>query len=62
MAEQPAEQAQPTPATVNARISPVGGLDILSRNEVARLRDASGSGLHALVRRCAAIHDGLIRC
>ncbi len=53
MAEQPAEQAQPTPATVNARISPVGGLDILSRNEVARLRDASGSGLHALVRRCA---------
>ncbi|MBN8714293.1 MAG: DUF3412 domain-containing protein [Xanthomonadales bacterium] len=53
MAEQPAEQAQPTFATVSARISPVGGLDILSRNEVARLRDASGSGLHALVRRCA---------
>ena len=40
-------------ATVSARISPVGGLDILSRNEVARLRGASGSGLHALLRRCA---------
>ena len=40
-------------ATVSARISPAGGLDILSRNEVARLRDASGSGLHALLRRCA---------
>jgi predicted Rossmann-fold nucleotide-binding protein len=40
-------------ATVSARISPAGGLDILSRNEVARLRDASGSGLHLLLRRCA---------
>ncbi|HEV7123191.1 MAG TPA: nucleotide 5'-monophosphate nucleosidase PpnN [Rhodanobacter sp.] len=40
-------------ATVSARISPIGGLDILSRNEVAKLRDASGSGLHALLRRCA---------
>jgi predicted Rossmann-fold nucleotide-binding protein len=40
-------------ATVNARISPAGGLDILSRNEVARLRDVSGSGLHGLLRRCA---------
>ncbi|WP_266158845.1 nucleotide 5'-monophosphate nucleosidase PpnN [Dyella silvatica] len=38
---------------VSARISPAGGLDILSRNEVARLRDASGSGLHTLLRRCA---------
>ena len=26
--------------TVNARISPRGGLDILSRAEIARLRDA----------------------
>jgi predicted Rossmann-fold nucleotide-binding protein len=41
------------PATVSARISPAGGLDILSRNEVARLHDASGSGLHGLLRRCA---------
>ncbi len=40
-------------ATVSARISPIGGLDILSRNEVIKLRDASGSGLHALLRRCA---------
>lgn len=43
----------PRSATVSARITPVGGLDILSRNEVARLRDASGSGLHSLLRRCA---------
>lgn len=41
------------PATVSARITPAGGLDVLSRNEVSRLRDASGSGLHALLRRCA---------
>ena len=40
-------------ATVSARISPVGGLDVLSRTEVARLRGASGSGLHVLLRRCA---------
>ncbi len=31
-----------TTRTVSARISPVGGLDVLSRDEVARLRDASG--------------------
>src|SRR5207344_2797980 len=41
------------PATVNARISPRGGLDVLSRDEIARLRDASGGGLHELLRRCA---------
>ncbi len=40
-------------ATVSARIFPIGGLDILSRNEVVKLRDASGAGLHALLRRCA---------
>lgn len=39
--------------TVSARISPRGGLDILSRDEVARLRDASAGGLHELLRRCA---------
>jgi predicted Rossmann-fold nucleotide-binding protein len=39
--------------TVNARLSPRGGLDILSRAEVARLRDASAGGLHELMRRCA---------
>ncbi|KZC35035.1 MULTISPECIES: nucleotide 5'-monophosphate nucleosidase PpnN [Rhodanobacter] len=42
-----------TTSTVSARISPIGGLDVLSRNEVARLRGASGSGLHVLLRRCA---------
>ena len=41
------------PHTVSARISPRGGLDVLSRYEVARLRDASSGGLHELLRRCA---------
>lgn len=41
------------PATSNARISPRNGLDVLSRDEVARLRDASAGGLHELLRRCA---------
>lgn len=39
--------------TVNAHISPRGGLDILSRQEIAKLRDASAGGLHELMRRCA---------
>jgi len=39
--------------TVNAQIYPRGGLDILSRTEVARLRDASAGGMHELLRRCA---------
>ena len=39
--------------TVHAQISPRGGLDILSRDEIARLRDASSGGLHELLRRCA---------
>ncbi|WP_240183492.1 nucleotide 5'-monophosphate nucleosidase PpnN [Arenimonas caeni] len=39
--------------TVNARISPRGGLDILSRDEVARLADASAGGQTELLRRCA---------
>ena len=43
----------PTLPTVNARIYPRGGLDILSRDEVARLRDASRGGMHDLLRRCA---------
>ena len=37
----------------NARIHPRGGLDVLSRAEVARLRDASSGGMHELLRRCA---------
>ena len=38
---------------VNALVSPRGGLDVLSRAEIARLRDASNGGLHDLLRRCA---------
>ena len=45
-----AHQALPT---VDARIYPRGGLDVLSRDEVAQLRDASSGGLHDLLRRCA---------
>ncbi|WP_374012088.1 nucleotide 5'-monophosphate nucleosidase PpnN [Pseudoxanthomonas koreensis] len=37
----------------DARIYPRGGLDVLSRTEVARLRDASSGGMHDLLRRCA---------
>lgn len=48
----PAQAAAALP-TVNARIYPRGGLDILSRDEVARLRDASSGGMHDLLRRCA---------
>jgi predicted Rossmann-fold nucleotide-binding protein len=45
--------ATPTIPTVDARIYPRGGLDVLSREEVARLRDASAGGMHELLRRCA---------
>lgn len=38
---------------LSARISPAGGLDILSRQEVSRLRDATEGGLAELLRRCA---------
>jgi len=41
------------PATLNARLAPLGGMDVLSRAEVTRLRDASQGGLRALLRRCA---------
>jgi predicted Rossmann-fold nucleotide-binding protein len=44
---------QNRPATVSANIAPAAGLDVLSRQEVARLRDASSGGLHQLLRRCA---------
>jgi predicted Rossmann-fold nucleotide-binding protein len=40
-------------SSVSARISPVTGMDVLSRDEVRRLRDASKGGLHGLLRRCA---------
>ena len=39
--------------TVSASIYPKGGLDVLSREEVARLKDASQGGMHDLLRRCA---------
>jgi pyrimidine/purine-5'-nucleotide nucleosidase len=45
--------ANATLPTVDARIYPRGGLDVLSRAEVARLRDASSGGMHDLLRRCA---------
>ena len=47
---------QPASSTLpvqDARIYPRGGLDVLSRTEVARLRDASAGGMHELLRRCA---------
>ncbi|TKR31006.1 LOG family protein [Luteimonas gilva] len=47
------EAATTTLPTVDARIYPRGGLDVLSRDEVARLRDASSGGMHDLLRRCA---------
>ncbi len=50
------------PATVSARIAPAPGLDVLSRQEVARLRDASAGGLHQLLRSCAlaVLTQGLV--
>jgi pyrimidine/purine-5'-nucleotide nucleosidase len=38
---------------VDARISPEGSLEILSRTEVAKLRDTGKSGLHDLWRQCS---------
>ena len=48
--------------TVSARIGPTSGLDVLSRQEVARLRDASAGGLHQLLRSCAlaVLTQGLV--
>lgn len=45
--------ANATLPTVDARIHPRGGLDILSRAEVAKLADATAGGMHDLLRRCA---------
>ncbi len=39
--------------TVNSRVYPRLGLDILSRHEVSRLEDATNGGLHEVLRRCA---------
>jgi predicted Rossmann-fold nucleotide-binding protein len=38
---------------VDTSIYPRAGLDVLSREEVMRLRDASAGGMHELLRRCA---------
>ena len=48
-----AKESTSTLPTVNTHIYPKGALDVLSREEVARLRDASSGGLHDLLRRCA---------
>lgn len=50
--EQPTASLSTQP-TVCASIYPKGALDILSREEVARLKDASTGGMHELLRRCA---------
>ena len=47
------EQSTAAATRFSARIAPAAGLDILSRHEVARLRDAGAGGLHPLLRRCA---------
>lgn len=47
------EQRERALPVQDARIFPRGELDILSRAEVARLRDASAGGMHDLLRRCA---------
>jgi len=38
---------------VSALINPEAGMDLLSKSEIRRLRDASAGGLHQLFRRCA---------
>jgi pyrimidine/purine-5'-nucleotide nucleosidase len=38
---------------ITASVSPSSSLNVLSRHEVARLRDASASGLHEIFRRCS---------
>jgi predicted Rossmann-fold nucleotide-binding protein len=53
MEQQTNEMAARALPVVNARIYPKGGLDVLSRDEVARLKDASSGGMHDLLRRCA---------
>lgn len=49
----PQGAALTTLPTISTHIYPHGALDVLSREEVARLRDASSGGLHELLRRCA---------
>jgi hypothetical protein len=53
MADSTGEKATRALPVQDASIYPRGGLDVLSRVEVARLRDASIGGMHELLRRCA---------
>src|SRR5690606_10263139 len=53
MEQRTIEAATTSLPVVSARIYPRGALDILSRDEVARLKDASSGGMHDLLRRCA---------
>ncbi|HEX5676694.1 MAG TPA: nucleotide 5'-monophosphate nucleosidase PpnN [Alcanivorax sp.] len=39
--------------TVSTIVAPEGSLEVLSQQEVERLRDTSSKGLHELLRRCA---------
>ncbi len=41
-----------SPEVINARVTPVGSLEILSQAEVAKLRDTTQGGLYELFRRC----------
>ncbi|HMM66933.1 MAG TPA: nucleotide 5'-monophosphate nucleosidase PpnN [Dokdonella sp.] len=47
------DKSRNNPPTVSAKVAPAAGMDVLSRHEVARLRDASSGGLNQLLRRCA---------
>ncbi len=38
---------------ISATISPEGSLEVLSQQEVNRLRDTSSNGMHDVLRRCA---------
>jgi len=46
---------------INASITPNGSMDLLSRSEVARLKDTSEGGLYQLFRRCslAVLNSGI---
>ena len=39
--------------SVSVQINPRGSLEVLSRREMSRLRDASQGGLYELLRKCA---------
>ena len=41
------------PAVIDARISPAGRLDVLSKIEVSKLLDTSQGGLYNIFRNCS---------